>query len=166
MANDFDDLNSLLTEDAGGSEAARAFRKQLILQGETLDVAGPISTLRQRGEPREEGNITSVAEGRSAERKVVSGRAKLGIKGLPVSAGKIVDISSTGACLMMDNMVPGGKSATLECDIFHEGKRHNIGLEVTTVYSMLVSGKGFKIGLRFGTHSHEVAMKIEELLRA
>lgn len=165
MSNDFEDLNSLLTESAGGSEAARAFRKQLILEGQTLDVDAPISTLRQRGEPREEGNITSVAEARSAERRIVSGRAKLGIRGLPVSAGKMVDISSSGACVLMDNMVSGGKSATLECDIFYEGKRYLFSLEVATVYSTLVSGKGFKIGLRFGPHSHEVAAKIEALLR-
>jgi hypothetical protein len=165
VSNEFEDLNSLLGESAGGSEAARAFRKQLILQGEKLDVSGPISTLRQRGEPREEGNISSVEEARVAERRIVSGRAKLVLGGGSVNSGKMVDISTTGACVMMDDQVPAGRSATLECDIFMEGKRYVFSLPVVTVYGLLARGKGFKIGLRFGAHGPDVAGKIEELLR-
>jgi hypothetical protein len=165
VSNEFEDLNSLLGENAGGSEAARAFRKQLILQGEKLDVEAPISTLRQRPEPREDGDISSVAEARTAERRIVSGRAKLTMGGLSVNKGKMVDISTSGACVLMDDQVAAGKTATLECDIFMEGKRYVFSVPVVTVYGLLVAGKGFKIGVKFGPHGHDVASKIEELLR-
>lgn len=149
--------------DSGGSAAGRAYREQLAREGTTLEAPpsdmAPLTGLGDLG-PNPNGS-----EARVAERRKVIGRARLTFGGNQVANGKMVDISATGACVLMEDMQPSKKVAMLECDIFHNGKRHTFGLQVVTVYGVLVSGKGFKIGVQFGPRSPVVAKILDELLR-
>ena len=150
-------------DSGGGSAAGRAYREQLAREGTSQEPlppdVGPVTGMGDLG-PNPNG-----PESRAAERRKVIGRARLTLGATHVENGKMVDISATGACVLMENMLPAKRPAMLDCDIFHNGKRHTFGLQVITVYGVLVSGKGFKIGLQFGPRSPVVAKILEELLR-
>lgn len=61
-----------------------------------------------------------------------------------------MDVSLTGACVLLDNMVTPKSICTLECDVFQEGKRFVFRCQAVSVYGVLASGQGFKIGFVFG----------------
>lgn len=89
-------------------------------------------------------------EARTAERKKVAGRARVVVPGHDAVTGKMVDMSSSGACVLMDDLFPSKKGCVLECDVFRDGKHHLFSVPAISVYSVLASGKGFKVGFQFG----------------
>ncbi|MFY8044706.1 MAG: PilZ domain-containing protein, partial [Rhodoferax sp.] len=123
MANELDSDTG-----SGGSAAGKAYREQLAREGAAPDAPpsdmAPLTGLGDLG-PNPNG-----PEARAAERRKVVGRARLTFGGNHVANGKMVDISATGACVLMEDMQPSKKVAMLDCDIFHNGKRHTFGLQV------------------------------------
>lgn len=76
----------------------------------------------------------------------------------------MIDLSLTGACVLLDDPFPSRKACTLECDIFQDGKHHLFATQAVSVYGVLVSGKGFKVGFEFGPRSAEAAKTIGTLV--
>lgn len=144
---------------AGGSDAARAYREQLAREGVSLVAAQPFG-----GAPAKAAGSSSVGESRVAERKKVSGRARLVVVGAGSVVGKMVDLSLTGACVLMEDMFASKKTCILECDIFHQGKHYLFSTQAVSIYSVLASGKGFKVGFQFGPRTPAADKTIGMLL--
>jgi hypothetical protein len=147
----------------GGSPAAQAYREQLAKEGAALgalpDSAGeaaPAAAAPARPPPG--------AETRAAERKKVNGRAKVSMGAMQIANGKMIDMSLTGACIMLDDMIAAKKVFNLEVSIFQDGKQYAFSVQAVSVYSVLASGKGFKVGFQFGPRSPAAAKAIEDLV--
>lgn len=147
----------------GGSEAARAYREQLARQGANPGAA-PAPATAPTPAPVQPGAAAMAGEARAAERKKVSGRARLVVAGSEPVIGKMLDLSLTGACVLMEDMIPSKKMCTLECDIFHDGKRYLFSVQAVSVYGVLASGKGFRVGFQFGPCTPAAAKAIGMLL--
>jgi hypothetical protein len=144
----------------GGSVAGRAYREELARQGRAPD---PIPLAAQASAPASE-TLPAKIEARAAERKKMSGRARVVLPGGFAAFGKMVDMSLTGACVMMEDTLPNRVSCVLEFDIFHNGKRHAFSTSAVSVYGVLASGKGFKVGFQFGACGAAATKCIAELV--
>ncbi len=105
------------------------------------------------------------SDARVAERKKVSGRARVVFAGGNQRAGKMIDMSVTGACVLMDESVPVKQACSLECDIFQNGVRQVFTVAAVSVYGVLASGQGYKVGFHFGTPGAAAAITIAALLK-
>lgn len=105
------------------------------------------------------------SDARVAERRKVSGRARVVFAGGNQRGGKMVDMSVTGACVLMEAPIPVKQACTLECDIFQNGVRQVFSLPAVTVYGVLASGQGYKVGFHFGTPGAAAASTIAALLK-
>ena len=124
----------------GGSAASQAMRAELAKQDLTPEATSSPAP-----------KAASLPDVRAAARKKVSGRANIGFgNGQPSLVGKMMDVSLTGACVMLDQMVPPKSVCTLECSI--------------TVYGVLVGGQGFKIGVVFGPMDASTAETVKALV--
>ncbi len=132
---------------AGGSSAGRAYREELARQGRALGDANTQAPVTPQSKGMPAGQSV---EARAAVRKKVVGRARVGLPGGAVVAGRMIDISLTGACILMEDGLPSKWVCSLEFDVFHDGKRYVFGAQAVSVYSVLASGKGFKVGFEFG----------------
>ena len=133
---------------SGGSAAGQAFRAELARQGR--EAGSPVATETPAPPAAKPATPPASGEARAAERRKVNGRARVMVPGAEPVMGKMVDISLTGACVMLDGMFPSKKMCTLEYDIFHAGVRHVFVTPALSVYGVLASGKGFKVGFQFG----------------
>lgn len=170
---------SVAPADGGGSAAAQAFRSQQLREAaaDSVGSAGPDAVrvppqqapAAKADAPDAEPQPAPFAKGsdaRTAERKKVSGRARVVMQGAGASVlGKMVDISVNGACVMLDAMVPVKKMCTLECDIFQNGTRRVFNVPAVSVYGVLASGHGFKIGFQFGPRSAAALKTIADIMR-
>ena len=50
----------------------------------------------------------------------------------------------------MEDSIASKRICAVECDVMLEGKRHSLRVRAVVVYSVLVSGKGFRVGFQFG----------------
>ena len=90
-------------------------------------------------------------DARNAVRKRFSGRVKILADGTLVK-GKVFDLSLTGTSVLIDDLLKSGrKLVKVHFDIFHQGKNYVFEAPASPVYSVLVSGSGYKIGMQFGT---------------
>ena len=94
----------------------------------------------------------------------MNGRAQAVLPNGKAVAGKMVDISLTGACVLMEDMFPSRTRCVLEFDIFHNGRRQLFSTPAVSVYGVLASGKGFKVGFQFGPSSPAASKSIAELM--
>ena len=139
---------------SGGSAASQAMRAELAKQDLTPEATSSPAP-----------KAASLPDVRAAARKKVSGRANIGFaNGQPSLIGKMMDVSLTGACVMLDQMVPPKSVCTLECSIFQEGKRFVFRCQAVTVYGVLVGGQGFKIGVVFGPMDASTAETVKALV--
>lgn len=137
----------------GGSAAAQAYRAEVERQGSPAPAAPPppVST-------------GPLKDGRAVERKRISGRARVVRAGAQTVDGKMFDLSETGACILLDSMLPSKAACVLEIEIFHDGKRYVFSTQAQAVYGIFSSGKGFKVGFQFGTRSPEAIKSIAALV--
>lgn len=105
------------------------------------------------------------SDARVAERKKVSGRARVVFPGGNQRAGKMVDMSVTGACVLMEDPIPVKQTCTIECDIFQNGVRQVFNVPAVTVYGVLASGQGYKVGFHFRQPSAAASNAIAALLK-
>ncbi len=146
---------------AGGSAAGQAYRAELERQGKPVGLA---VTDVLAGNPQNPPHRSALKEARSVERKLVSGRARVIRNAAQPLVGKTVDISETGACILMDDMLPSKTACVLEFDIFHNGKRYVFSTTAQVVYGIFSSGRGFKVGFQFGPRSPEASSSIAALV--
>lgn len=105
------------------------------------------------------------SDARIAERKKVSGRARAVFTGGNQRAGKMVDLSASGACVLMEDPIPVKQTCTLECDVFQNGVRQVFNVSAVTVYGVLASGQGYKVGFHFGPPNVAASNAISALLK-
>lgn len=147
----------------GGSAAAQAYKAQLA--AEAAANATAVASAVDDGEPQP-APMSTGADARTAERKKVTGRARIVLQsGGGSRQGKMVDISVSGVCVLLDDMVPIKKMCTLECDIFQNGTRLVFSVPAVSVYGVLASGHGFKIGFQFGPRSSAALKTIADIMR-
>jgi hypothetical protein len=135
----------------GGSAAAQAFRAEVERQGASAQAPQPVPN----GSPK---------DGRAVERKRISGRARVVRAGAQPLVGKMFDISETGACILLDSMLPNKAACVLEIEIFNDGQRYAFSTQAQAVYGIFSSGKGFKVGFQFGPRSPEASKSIAALV--
>lgn len=102
---------------------------------------------------------------RIAERKLVTGRAQITIGSGFSVAGKMIDLSEGGTCVMLDDPVTIKKVCNISCKIYHNGVNHTFSLPAVVAYCVLVSGRGYKVGFQFGPRSPAVAKSIAEVMK-
>lgn len=140
----------------GGSAAGQALREQLAKDAAAKAAVG--------GEPVA-APFTRPSDARTAERKKVVGRARMVLQGGALArSGKMVDMSLTGACVLMEDMLAVKQPCTLECDIFLNGARKVFSVPAVSVYCVLASGHGFKVGFQFGARSPAASKTIADIL--
>lgn len=152
---------------SGGSPAAQAFKEQLAKEEAVAGSTGARSDERISASVTAPGTFQAPAgnrDNRAAERKKVNGRARLILGSTLVCSARMVDVSSTGACVTVEDLIPGKKVYNLEFDIFHTGRRYLFAVQGVPVYSVLVSGKGYKVGFQFGPRSPEAAKSLGDLM--
>ena len=161
----------------GGSAAAQAYKAQLAAEAAAnaalaaLDVkseqkGGGASTTGAHDDQPQPAPMPTGADARTAERKKVSGRARIVLQGGGAHlVGKMVDISVNGACVLLDDMFPIKKVCTFECDIFQNGTRRVFSAPAVSVYGVLASGHGFKVGFQFGPRSSAALKTIADIMR-
>ena len=151
---------------AGGSAAGRAYREELARQGrlpDPLSAATPPTSVPATTAASATARAATV-DARAAERKKVNGRARVVLPSGETAAGKMVDMSLTGACVMLEYMLPSRVACVLEFDIFHGGQRHAFSIPAVSVYGVMSSGLGFKVGFQFGAGSRAASKSIAELV--
>ena len=103
-------------------------------------------------------------DARTATRKRFNGRVKIIAAGNLVR-GKVFDVSMTGASVLIEDLLSSGrKMVQIQFDIFHNGKSYVFDVPSAPVYSVLVSGSGYKIGVQFGTASEINALTLARLM--
>ena len=146
------DTFSAAPANGGGSAAAKAYRAELGLDTALQDLSEATTT-------------KPLAEARAAVRRKFSGRVRLTFDvGTPTDA-KMIDMSVSGVCLLVEQMLHAKTPCALACNIFHEGKAYIFNVRAVAVYSVLASGKGFKVGFQFGPQDDATAAKIAALMR-
>ena len=103
-------------------------------------------------------------DSRVAARKKITGRARIAVDSQIIAAGKLVDISMTGLCLLGEDPIPAKKVVMLEIDSFSGGRRFVIVVRAIMVYSILVGGRGQKYGFHFGPLDDKATRSLGELL--
>ena len=136
---------------SGGSAAAQAYRAEVERQGTPAQAPQPVAS-------------GSLKDGRAVERKRIGGRALVVRAGAQPVDGKMFDLSDTGACILLDNMLPNKALCVLEVEIFHNGQRYVFSTPAQAVYGIFSSGKGFKVGFQFGPRSPEASKSIAALM--
>ncbi len=161
----------------GGSAAAQAYKAQLAAEAAANSAASAFETKVVQAasgstaagaevDVPQPAPMPTGADARTAERKKVTGRARIVLQGGGASlSGKMVDISVNGACVLLDDMVPVKKVCTFECDIFQNGIRRVFSAPAVSVYGVLASGHGFKVGFQFGPRSSAALKTIADIMR-
>lgn len=150
-----------LSQMAGGSSAGQAYRAELALQERSPGDSNPEAVTKPQ---LNKAPVGANGEARAAERKKVTGRASVVSPGGAVATGKMIDISLTGACILMEDALPSKRVCALEFDIFQGGKRYAFQTQAVSVYSVLASGKGFKVGFQFGPRGPAAQSAIASLV--
>lgn len=147
--------------DFGGSEAARLYREQLTREG----------SMHSNDQTKSPTQATpwgsaSVIDSRVAVRKKINGRARVHLTdaGEGFVAGKMIDISVSGVCVMMDAPFPIKRTCNLECEVFYQGQRQLFSTQAVSVYGVLAGTSGFRVGFQFGARSPDAVRVIELLI--
>lgn len=154
----------------GASAAAQAFKAQLAAEAAAsaaqVPLCAPVAGSAPGEDEAQPAPLPTGADARTAERKKVTGRARIVFAGGGASlSGKMVDLSVNGACVLLDDMVPVKKVCTFECDIFQNGMRQVFSAPAVSVYGVLASGHGFKVGFQFGPRSSAALKTIADIMR-
>jgi len=88
-------------------------------------------------------------EGRGPERRLVHGRAALQLVCGSIQQGRLIDLAFGSAGVFMNVSLRPGTVFTFQCDCFANGRRHVFEVPAEAIYTVLVSGKGFRMGVRF-----------------
>lgn len=109
----------------------------------------------------------SESEARAAIRKKFPGKVRIvGDNTGRFVIGKVFDVSLTGASVIVDDMLPWKKIVKLDIDIFHNGRRFVFTVQAVPVYSVLVSGAGYKFGFQFGPPTPEASKTLGALMES
>lgn len=88
-------------------------------------------------------------ESRAAPRKPVGGRVKVTTDSGAKQAGRLVDMSALGFGAMLDEPVKAGALCLIDCEVTLRGSPRVISAIARAIQSILVSGKGYRVGFQF-----------------
>ncbi|MBA3057527.1 MAG: PilZ domain-containing protein [Gammaproteobacteria bacterium] len=88
-------------------------------------------------------------ETRREPRKLVAGRIKLATDSGWRQEGRMLDLSIGGLSATMEDPIRPGVLCLLDGEIAHNGKIHTISIIAKAIDSILVRGKGYRIGFQF-----------------
>ena len=77
------------------------------------------------------------------------GRAQVALPNQIILAGRTVDISVGGVCLLIDDQIPPGVICTVRLEMLVKGKTHIITAQAKTIYGVFATGGGFRVGFAF-----------------
>ena len=88
-------------------------------------------------------------EARAVPRKAVAGRIKLATDSGVKQTGRLVDLSVHGFCALLNDPVKAGILCLIDCEVSLRGQPRAISAIARPVHSVLVSGKGYRVGFQF-----------------
>ncbi len=148
---------------AGGSPAAREFReKQAREGGGAAHNAAPVRWGVKSAVPPQPAH--SGPEARVYPRKKVNGRALLTLANGSTVSGKMLDLSHSGASVLLEDRVAVKQSYPLEWAVFADGRRQVFQVQARAVYAVLVSFEGFRLGFEWAQCSPGAQKTIDDLL--
>ncbi len=101
---------------------------------------------------------------RAAARKMIRGRARISIEEGPAIFGKLVDISQFGICILFENIIASQKMCVIDAELMQGGKRITFTVHAISIYSILVSDQGFRVGFNFGPLDSTTEKIIHDLM--
>ena len=110
------------------------------------------------------GGIAVGRDARAAPRKPVSGRMRLTTDSKVKRAGRLIDLSANGFCAMLDDPLTPGVVCLVDCDVSLRGQPRIISAVARSVHSVLVSGKGYRVGFQFTSVSDGSIAVVNALL--
>lgn len=103
-------------------------------------------------------------DARASPRKAVAGRLKLTTDTGAKHAGRMVDMSAHGFCALLDDPVKLGILCLVDCEVNLRGSARMISAIARSIHSVLVSGKGYRVGFQFTQISDGSAEVVRALL--
>jgi len=88
-------------------------------------------------------------DARAAPRKAVAGRIKLATDSGVKQTGRLVDLSAHGFCALLEDPIKAGIVCLIDCEVSLRGQPRAISAIARSVHSVLVSGKGYRVGFQF-----------------
>ncbi|MBK6295547.1 MAG: PilZ domain-containing protein [Rhodoferax sp.] len=110
------------------------------------------------------GGIAVDRDARAAPRKPVAGRVRLTTESKVKRAGRLIDLSANGFCAMLDDPLTPGVVCLVDCDVSLRGQPRVISAVARSVHSVLVSGKGYRVGFQFTSVSDGSISVVNALL--
>ena len=105
----------------------------------------------------------SKEDGRNAARKKATGRVKFAVNNKLAGEGKLVDISISGAAIILDVPITGVRSCLIQIDSFTKGKRFVITGPAIIVFSVLSGHHGQKLGITWGSLDPASTLALQQL---
>ncbi len=103
-------------------------------------------------------------DARASPRKAVAGRLKLTTDTGAKHAGRLVDMSAHGFCALLEDPVKLGILCLVDCEVNLRGSSQQISAIARSVHSVLVSGKGYRVGFQFTQISDGSAEVVRAML--
>lgn len=109
----------------------------------------------------------SGADRREAVRRPLRSPALVLLPGQPGRVGKTLDVSETGVCVMLTEMLPGGTQCLVGFELpDRTGARKRVQSKARVVHSVLsTQGDGFKVGMQFVEPPAETCRALESFIR-
>lgn len=108
--------------------------------------------------------VTPNQDARASPRKAVAGRLKLTTDSGAKHAGRLVDMSAHGFCALLEDPVKLGILCLVDCEVSLRGAPQVISAIARSIHSVLVSGKGYRVGFQFTQISDGSAEVVRALL--
>ena len=77
------------------------------------------------------------------------GRAQVALPNQVILAGRTVDISVGGVCLLIDDQIPQGLICAVRFEMLVKGITHVITAQAKTIYGVFANAGGFRVGFAF-----------------
>ena len=97
------------------------------------------------------------------ERILVQGAVSIRLAGGFPQIGKLQDASMLGLSAVVDIQMPRGKIYELQVRAFRNGRVYEFIVQAVCIYSTL-SGRGFKMGFKFGPMNEAITANVAALI--
>lgn len=134
---------------AGGQQSAYFFWAGAMGNGDGIIFLGDDSGAKGAAGVGVSPRLGPGQEARGAPRKAVSGRVRVVTDSGVKQAGRLVDMSALGFCALLDDPVKAGVLCLIDCEVTVRGSPGAISAIAKAIQSILVSGKGYRVGFQF-----------------
>jgi hypothetical protein len=102
---------------------------------------------------------------RSEERKKLHCATTVLFRDSPAMAGKAIDISFNGMCMLLPESLENGKECLVTFEATVAGNKYKVAVRATPIYSVY-SGDSFRTGFKFERVDDATAAAIRTLFKA